>query len=214
MHRFRHNPFQLYLEFLMENINAPLSNEESLIIIQRMVREAQGAVADNGFDYILWGWALVIASAAHYALLVMNSSIEPGMAYLLLGVAGIYSWLHHRREEKHEHVKTHIDSLMGYIWGGYGVTLFFLIYFSGAAENSPLPYILLLTGLATFISGGALKFKPLIIGGAVFWISSFISFNLPLQGQIAVQALSMIAGYLVPGYMLLKQYRTVNVQRA
>jgi hypothetical protein len=198
----------------MENSNAPLTNEESLVIIQRMVREAQGAIAESGFDYIFWGWALVIASAAHYVLLVMNTSIDPGMAYLLLGVAGIYSWLHHRKEDKHERVKTHIDHLMGYIWGGYGITLFLLIFFTSAAGTSSMPFILFLTGLATFISGGAIKYKPLIFGGVSFWAFGAVSFFLPVQGQIAMQAVSMIVGYLIPGYMLLKQFRTANVQRA
>ncbi|HET7153359.1 MAG TPA: hypothetical protein VFJ29_06305 [Candidatus Kapabacteria bacterium] len=198
----------------MENSNTPLSNEESLVIIQRMVREAQGAIAENGFDYIFWGWLLVAVSIAHYILLVTNSSIQPGLVYMLLPLGGVYSWLHHRREDKHERVKTHIDSLMGYIWGGFGATLFLILFMSSGSEASPMPFVLLLTGMATFISGGALKYKPLIFGGVSFWVFGAVSYFLPLEGQIAAQAVSMFVGYLIPGYMLLKQSRTANVQRA
>ncbi len=69
------------------------------------------------------------------------------------------------------------------------------------------PYIMVLAGLPTFISGIILKFRPLVIGGICFWIIAIImSFAgpeiFPLGMPVAV-----VAGYLIPGYMLKNKVR-------
>ncbi len=172
-----------------------------------MVRTAQGAFAHDGFDYIFWGWLLVAASAAHYALLVAGSPIEPGVVYLAMPLGGLYSWWHHGREDRTQQVETHVDALMPYVWGAIGVMIFLGIFLLSAAGLSPMPFILMFYGTGTFISGGALRFRPLLLGGILFWISTVVSFFLPLEGQIVVQGASVMCGYLVPGYMLLRQHR-------
>jgi len=194
--------------------NTPLTHEESLSIIQRMISEAQGAVAKDSFDFILWGWALVAASIIHYILLVANTSIPPPSAYLLLGVCGIYAWLHHRNENKQERVKTHIDTILIYIWSAFGFALFIAMFFAGVAQVSPIPIILLIAGQATFISGGVLKFRPLVVGGVVLGFFGAIAWFLPEQWQVVMQAGAYLAGYLLPCYILIRKGKTADVQPA
>ena len=196
----------------MEQHNTPaLSNEESLRIITGMIQAAQGEIAHNAFDFIFWGWALVAASIAHYALLVLPIPISPGMVYLFLPLGGIYMWWYHRHEEKKEQVHTHIDLLMPYVCGAFGATMVVGIFFCAYLNVSSMPWILLFVGTATFITGGALKFRPLMVGGASFWVFALVSMFQSEVGQIACQAAAMVVGYLVPGYMLMRQHRTANV---
>jgi hypothetical protein len=64
------------------------------------------------------------------------------------------------------------------------------------------PLIISLYGLGTFVSGGVLKFKPLIIGGIACWIISIIAFLVPPMTVLLLTALSVVVSYLIPGYML------------
>ena len=63
-------------------------------------------------------------------------------------------------------------------------------------------YILMLVGFPTFISGFIIKFRPLIIGGILFWIIAVIvSFTAPSIAPYGMPV-AVITGYLIPGYML------------
>ena len=202
----------------MTSEQSQLSHEESIAIIQRMVREARGAAANDAFDFIFWGWLLVGVSILHYILLAINPPFEPSLVYLLMGLGGVYSWIHHSRENEQRRIKTHIDTIMGYVWGAAGVMYLFGIFFGGSVNapgGSPMPSVVLFaSGSGTFITGGVLKFKPLVFGGILLWICAIPAWFLPVQGQIAMQIAGMIAGYLIPGYMLIKKERTVDVQTA
>ena len=188
-----------------------LSHEESLRVITSMIRSAQGTIAHNGFDFIFWGWLLVAASAGHLALLAIKTAIDPSAVYLIMPAGGLYMWWHHRREAKHERVQTHVDLLMPYVWGSFAAMLFLGNFFCAYLNTSPIPWILLFIGSATFISGGALKFRPLMIGGATFWSAAAVSFFLDIPAQVVVQGTAMIAGYLIPGYILLRTGQRANV---
>jgi hypothetical protein len=77
-----------------------------------------------------------------------------------------------------------------------------LITIHAKSMETVSPYILMLVGFPTFMSGIIIKFRPLIIGGICFWIFALlVNFSGPVLGPLGVP-LSMIAGYLIPGYML------------
>lgn len=99
-------------------------------------------------------------------------------------------------------MKTYVDIVFGYLWAGIGVALFLVIFFSVRAEQSPIPYVLLLAGLGTFVSGTALKAKSLIAGGMVLWLGAVAAdFASPLH-QLLINAGATFAGYIIPGLIL------------
>jgi hypothetical protein len=78
--------------------------------------------------------------------------------------------------------------------------ILFIVH-SKSMESVP-PYILLMAGLPTFVSGWIIKFKPLIAGGISFWIFALVAyFAGPSFAPLAVPV-AMLTGYLIPGYML------------
>jgi hypothetical protein len=77
-----------------------------------------------------------------------------------------------------------------------------LIFFGYKINFQLNPLILLLVSIPTFVSGIILKFKPLIVGGILFWFFGLINFFVPLEYQNLIGALAMICGYLIPGYLL------------
>jgi len=71
--------------------------------------------------------------------------------------------------------------------------------------TSPVPTILILTAFATYMSGVLLKFKPLLIGAALFWAGALWCMFLSNADHLLIQSATAVLGYLVPGYLLNSQ---------
>jgi hypothetical protein len=56
--------------------------------------------------------------------------------------------------------------------------------------------------MATFISGTVIRFKPLIAGGILFGAVSVASIFVPPLSQLLLVAISLVLGFLIPGYLL------------
>ncbi len=90
-------------------------------------------------------------------------------------------------------------------WMAFMITalvLFILLY--GKLNNFG-PFILMLIGLPTFLSGIIIKFRPLVIGGIVFWVLSIAANYSGDNLSPLIMAAAVIAGYLIPGYLLKKR---------
>ena len=64
---------------------------------------------------------------------------------------------------------------------------------------------MILTGLPTFTTGQLMRFKPLIIGGLLFWVLGTISFFVDPLWMCILNIVGMTFGYIVPGFMLKRQ---------
>ena len=74
----------------------------------------------------------------------------------------------------------------------------------GAAAVYPI--IIVLYGIGTFVSGGALKFMPLKAGGIVCWILAVIAIRVDFEYQLLLIAAAVLIAYLIPGYLLKQKY--------
>jgi len=96
-----------------------------------------------------------------------------------------------------------------YVWLGFGISLFCTIFLCGIYQHSPTAFIMIVTGFAVFMSGIILKFKPLIYGSFVFWLSSFGYYFMPSESlQLLIFAVSITLGYIIPGILLRKQFKS------
>ena len=118
-------------------------------------------------------------------------------------LGGIISSIYGSREEKRHQVKSLGDRIMKYTWGGFLIFLVLGIVFSVVQGMSPSPIVLMLAAYATFISGGISKFKPLIYGAIALLIGAIITaFYVPATWHGLVFSISILLGYVYPGYML------------
>jgi hypothetical protein len=69
----------------MNNSKDNLSGEQSLQIIQEMIRSAKQEQKDNGMGWIIWGWMLFLASA----LTVINIHLNLVQTYFFWNTFGI-----------------------------------------------------------------------------------------------------------------------------
>jgi hypothetical protein len=197
----------------MENEEKTLNPQESLRIIRETIDLAKSSIWQNGFHFLLWGWLVVFASLADYYLSVVVHSPKHYMAWLSMTVIGvpvalIYEW---RREKKAPTVANTVRSWYGRVWLAFGISLFITILLTAGARLSPIPHILVLAGFATFVSGALLRFKPLVYGSIAMWVGAMVCLVTNYQEHLLVEAVAMVAGYLIPGYLLNIQVRNRNV---
>ena len=179
-----------------------LSPEQSLELIQSMIGRARKRYTDNSFFFLLWGWITLVASLGHFYLGVYTDYEHPYAVWSLSFVGGIVSAIYGSRMSKRSKVTNYTDKLYGWLWTSLGIAMFVIIFNGELLKWQVVPFIMLLAGVGTLVSGVMMGFKPLQFGSAAFWILSFIAFRQPEHYQMLLMALSVAAGYLLPGYIM------------
>lgn len=185
--------------------NKELSKDESLALITDMIGQAKRNVAKGGsFYFLLWGWVVMLANLGHYLIDKFNWYEHPYIVWLLTIPAGIASMVYGARRSSESKVKSHLDRVYSQIWLAVFIGVLIILFFMANVNYNVNAIILTFAGIGTFISGQALRFSPLSLGGIALWIASIVAFNLNPTDQYIVGAVGILAGYLVPGYLLRK----------
>ncbi len=185
----------------MTTTNKNLDPNDSLEIISKMIHQAKGNVRSNAIHFLLWGWVVTIANFGMYALIQMEYT-APYLIWLITIPAAVLSLYFGFKQGKKSRVSTHLGRIYMWLWISYGIVIFTLVLFGYKINYQFNAIILLFTSLPTFLSGITLRFKPLIIGGVLFWAFGILSFNVGYETQLLVGGVAIICGYLIPGYML------------
>jgi hypothetical protein len=191
----------------MKNYESGLSYPESIKLIEEMILSAKKDMQDNRFYFLLWGWLALGASLSEYVLLKVLNYPYHYVVWALMGfIGGIASAVHSRRAQSRQRVKTYIDDFIRSIWICCGcclVVLFFLFSRIGFSNTAVL--VIMLYGVGTFLTGAALQFKPLIIGGICCWVIGVITILSDPEVSLLLLSLSVVVSYLIPGYMMLRK---------
>lgn len=193
-----------------------LKPEESIKIIQRMIKASQQQFADNGIFMIIWAIVLILGALVNYFLITLSTDIETmnrGITITWISfptLGGILSIIAGKRQSKKENVKTHISNLLKYMWFGFGVALFFTILFPALNGNSPIPFILILTAFAIYIFALGIKYLPFMIGSICALTLGVVAFWVNYPTQLLAFGLAILLGYLIPGIMLYRKYNAVK----
>ena len=187
-----------------------LSKQESLSIITSMINQAKSNIDQSSFHLLLWGWIIFIASLMHFTLIKFTSFENAHYTWLLVIPGAITSFIYGWRTGKRVKVSTYADRIYMWIWIAFFIvfTIMFTLYSDLGGNINPL--ILLIAGYATFLSGQVLKFKPLIFGGILFWIFAVLAYLVHNEYSLLVTALSVLTGYLIPGYLLKAKVKDVT----
>jgi hypothetical protein len=182
---------------------------ESLAIISSMIDTAKNKIADDGFLFIFWGWNVLVAAMIHY-LTVKFDIPNGGLAWaILMPLGGVVSIVYGVRQKKQERVKTYVDEYLGYNWWAFCIGLFLTLgMMSLNGWRQSYFFVMLLYGMATFISGGLLRFRPLIIGSMFSFVFAIISVFSGEVDQLLCISGAILCSYLIPGYMLRSKYRS------
>lgn len=180
-----------------------LSPTESLKIINEMIAKAKNNFEKSGsFYFLLWGWVVMAANLGHYFLERFTTYEYPFVVWLIALPAIALTISHSMRQRNNAGSQTHLSGLYGQVWMAVGVCLILSLVFMSKINFNHTAIIMMLAGLGTYLSGRMLKFRPLLFGALALWLSSLICFNLPMVDQYLVAAIGILAGYLIPGYLL------------
>jgi hypothetical protein len=188
---------------MKEENSDSLSPQQSLDIISQMIRQTQGNVSSASFYFLLWGWIITTCNFGMYSIVKFTEYQNYAPLVWTLSIpAWIISMIYGSRQDKIRRVSTHLDKISMWLWIGLGITILPAWIF-GAKTNWYVNAIIFMpVGLATFLSGIILKFRPLVFGGITLWMAGTLCYLVPPIDQYLVGGVGMIFGYLVPGYML------------
>jgi hypothetical protein len=199
----------------MENSEKQMTPQESLNLIGEVISSTRNNLRTDSFFFLLWGWFIIAASLIEAVILwnagrmndwknvgLMSGINWCGLVFIGLIIQGFYIRKHYVKRG----YKTFFEKVISYLWIISSVIIFLMIYLSLSRHESPEPYILAVVSIPTVTTGIMTRFRPLIIGGMVFILFAVITVNIRIDYLRSIaEAIALILGYLIPGYMLRKK---------
>lgn len=183
-----------------------LTEKESLELISKMINTAKTTISDDGIHYMIWGWGVFVAAIVHFILLKAGFQQSSLAWVVLMPLCGIAAYIASRRQRQIR-VKSFVEEYLSYLWIAFGVSLFIILSFMNhLGSDNAYPVIMVLYGIGTFVSGGALRFLPLKAGGIICWVLAFFSIWVDFEYQLLCIAAAVLLAYIIPGYLLRKKY--------
>ncbi len=192
--------------------NKDFDPTESMQVISSMINTAKNKLADDGFLLIFWGWLVIAAALIQYVSIKVNFEYGNYVWATLLPLGGIFSAIYGRRQDKKKNVKTYVDRYLSYLWGGFGIALVLtLVLMSQYGIKVTYFMLMVLYGFVTFVCGGILNFKPLIIGSLFSFACAILSNFCGDMNQLLIISVALLCSYVIPGHLLRAKYKSQNV---
>ncbi len=186
------------------------SPKDSLQLIDNMINQAKNRFSENGFLYLMWGWLVFFCSIAHFVLLKLNLLKHPEIIWASCWLAVIFQVIYLSRRKKKEKVKTYSENIINYIWVSFGICMLVVSVIVGKTNNWDIinSLILLFYGTPTFLSGIAMQFKPLVVGGIICWCLAMVSVFIAPIYVLLLLAVAVVSAWIIPGYMLRSKFKS------
>ena len=211
-------------------MDTKFNEKESLALISEMIEQARGNIQKgSGNVMIFWGFYIAFIALLNVILLLVLPN--PNHSFWVW-ILSFFGWVIDRfldkKVDKNTIVKTHIDRIITATWKAMGISIvLFLIIINGYiiamnvyTEQSfrlsvlITPVIMLLTGVAEFITSKACRFKLFLKGAVIMWagalccLLSYMFFHsYSYITQFIILAICMITGFVIPGYRLNKSVK-------
>ena len=148
-------------------------------------------VADRGGEHLFFP----VASIYGHSFLFLP--------FPLLATGGIVTTLvWYTRQKAAAPTETYIGYFFNRLWLVLGISFILVVFISVSRGWPPFLYTLVIAAIGTAVSGLAMKFRPLVLGGLLFFAAAIAGIYLPDVYLPLLTGLAMIGGYLIPGYLL------------
>jgi hypothetical protein len=185
------------------------NHEQSLRLIEQMIGAARNDHREKGDSWLIWGWLLFIASISSVVCILLKyyDAIEWiwGL-FVFIGFAVVFLT---SAKRKRNEVLTYVQSLLRKFTTGFFISLFVLIAATYITKSYyAFGYYYVLYAFWMFIRGSAIRFTPLIVGACINWAAAIFIFFAKddFLSIMIISAIAILAGYLIPGYMLRNRY--------
>ncbi len=192
----------------MQNEN--FDERQSINLINEMISTAKQEQTGAGYYLTLWGILVFIYSVCLYAGISQNIPALAN-AWLLFPLGGVLSLIRSKKDDKKETAKSWYDRLYAFVWGGVGICLGVLgIFVMDKGIYIYMPTVLVIYGLASFITGGTTRYYPSLIGAVVCFVCAIFAFHIQDATQFLVHAFAVLCVHIIPGAMMKSYYRKKN----
>lgn len=186
-----------------ENI---LSEAQSLELITQMINKAKCDYEETGIGAILWGSLVACCSLITFGNFYWKINAFYYIWFLTL-FALIPQIIVSVRSAKRKKYKTYGDEAMAAIWISFGIALFLVSIYSNKYQLPNAALFMIMYGIPTFATGYINHFKPMIIGGIVFWLFAVICFYVSFPYIMLYTAAAAIIAWFIPGLILRRRYK-------
>lgn len=189
-----------------------LNESQSLELIASMINKAKNNFAENGTLYLLWGWVVLICCTTQFIAAYFFNLPYAHFVWFLTWAVVIYQIFYLRKRKQLQKSKTYTNEITGVVWLVFFICMVLVIFISIQSQNAEMinPLLLVLYGVPTVLSGSIMKFKPLVFGGIFCWVLAVISPFVMVEFHMLLIALSVIAAWIIPGYLLQVKYKKEN----
>jgi hypothetical protein len=184
----------------METIEKELDPFQSLQLIAEVISKTKEDIKEHNFLYLVWGWLIAAASFLFFILHTYTSLKLFFVPFPILTAIGIGITIFHYRST--QYTETYLAYYLKKLWLVLGISFIVVVFINLAQQHSPFTYTILMGGIGTLLSGIVLRFRPLIIGGILFFLISVASIFVADDFKPLLQGVAVIIGYLLPGYLL------------
>lgn len=190
-----------------------LTPEESLLLITKTIEETKMRFKENGHIFIFWGVLMLIVLMSQLILSLLEYYKFTMVPVYLYPLGGICTFVYFRRKEKkHNMPKTILGNILAALGGVVGSNLGIMgLFFSSQLGEALAPVFIILLALVIIVSGAAIQFKPLIIGGALMNLIGLGTFFLARDYHGFSMMLGAVVGLMIPGILLNKARSKENV---
>ncbi len=119
---------------------------------------------------------------------------------VVVGIVTSVIWYRRLREEAP--TETYFGYFFNRMWLVLGISFVLVVFVSLSRGWTPFLYTLVVAGIGTLVSGLAMKFRPLVWGGVLFFAAAIAGVYLPNADLPLLNGVAMVGGYLIPGYLL------------
>ena len=180
-----------------------LSPQEGLALIEDIIARTKAQYRNNSFYFMLWGWLIALASFSFFVLhqyTAFQYYFLPFPVLVAVGIITTLTWFF-KRKAAHP-TEGYLNYFLSRMWLVIGISFIITVFVAVSQKLPPFLFTLIIAAIGTLVSGLAMKFKPLITGGILFFIAAVIGVFMPDSYKPLLSGIAIIAGYLVPGYLL------------
>lgn len=187
-----------------------IDENQSLTVIKEMIAVSRIKLRQDGILFIVWGWVLFYVSFSGFitrsiVLTYQMNRIISCLGIILGAAAALFTIYYLIRQRKK--VQTYIGISLRYVW----TSLFLSTVLVNLIQMNVLhsinfelqhPLFMVLMAFAVTVTGGILRHRLIIIGGAVFGALALTASYLGLKEQLLLEAVAWMIAFIVPGHIL------------
>jgi MFS family permease len=188
---------------------------EEFQTIKAMIEKTKRDTAESGTSLILWGWLVIAGCIATYVMAAFKQYSFIWVAWLVLVGLGVISNIAVLRHKKRVvQASTYIGDALTNLWIACGVAMT-IVGFVGSLSpvisyKAIFPLISVILGIGTFATGGIVNWRLMRMGGLFWWAAGILMMFVSINYHPLILGITVIPGYMVPGYMLRAQYKSTT----